>query len=127
MRAALDDLPGGTRFHRAMEPRDFEGAALALAEVETDAEAEKFRALASAAGVPVNVIDKPAFSDFQFGAIVERSPLLIAISTDGGAPVFGQAIRARIEGLLPQGFREWARAAKSWRPKIAAQIGGAHV
>ena len=121
MRAALDDLPGGTRFHRAMEPRDFEGAALALAEVETDAEAEKFRALASAAGVPVNVIDKPAFSDFQFGAIVERSPLLIAISTDGGAPVFGQAIRARIEGLLPQGFREWARAAKSWRPKIAAR------
>ena len=51
---------------------------------------------------PVNVIDKPAFCDFSFGAIVNRSPLVIGISTDGAAPVFAQAIRAKLEASAPQ-------------------------
>ena len=67
------------------------------------------------AGVPVNVIDKPAFCDFSFGAIVNRSPLVIGISTDGAAPVFAQAIRAKLEALLPNGFAHWAQAAAQWR------------
>ena len=58
----------------------------------------------------VRVAD-PAHGDFQFGSIVNRSPLVVAISTDGAAPVFGQAIRARIETLLPMGFQAWAAAA----------------
>ncbi len=99
---------------------DLAGAAMAIADVETDAEAEAFRAAAKQAGAPVNIVDKPAHSDFQFGSIVERSPLVIAISTDGGAPVFGQMLRARLETLLPQGFRRWAAAAKSWRPRVSA-------
>ena len=66
-------------------------------------------------GVPVNVIDKPKFCDFAFGAIVNRSPLVIGISTDGAAPVFGQAIRAKLEAMLPQGFSGWADAARRWR------------
>lgn len=105
---------------RTMAAADFAGAAIAISAAETDAEAAAFQAAAKAAGVPVNVIDKPRFSDFQFGAIVERSPLVIAISTDGAAPVFGQALRARIEAMLPQNFRHWANAAKSWRPRVQA-------
>src|SRR4029079_4198878 len=58
----------------------------------------------------------------QFGALVHRSPLVVGISTDGAAPVFGQAIRSRIEGLLPRGFARWAAAAKAWREKLAARI-----
>ena len=58
--------------------------------------------------MPVNVIDRPAFCDFSFGAIVNRSPLVIGISTDGAAPVFGQAIRAKFEALIPHGFAAWA-------------------
>ena len=73
-----------------------------------------------AAGVPVNVIDRPAFSDFAFGAIVNRSPLVIGISTDGAAPVFAQAIRAKIEALMPKGFARWAEAARAWRPRVHA-------
>ena len=65
--------------------------------------------------MPVNVIDKPAFCDFSFGAIVNRSPLVIGISTDGAAPVFAQAIRAKLEALLPKGFADWAAAAARWR------------
>ena len=86
----------------------------------TTREAAAFAALARRAGVPVNVIDKPAFCDFSFGAIVNRSPLVIGISTDGAAPVFGQAIRAKLEALIPRGFARWAEAARQWRPRVQA-------
>ncbi|MGB7255954.1 MAG: SAM-dependent methyltransferase, partial [Xanthobacteraceae bacterium] len=55
-----------------------------------------------------------------FGAIVNRSPLVIGISTDGAAPVFAQAIRAKIEALMPNGFARWAEAARAWRPGVHA-------
>jgi uroporphyrin-III C-methyltransferase/precorrin-2 dehydrogenase/sirohydrochlorin ferrochelatase len=90
-------------------------AAVAIGAFEDDNRAAAFASAARAAGVPVNVIDKPAFSDFSFGAIVNRSPLVIGISTDGAAPVFAQAVRAKLEALLPKGFADWAAAAARWR------------
>ena len=67
----------------------FAGAAIAIGASRTTTMPRRFAGAARAAGVPVNVIDKPAFCDFAFGAIVNRSPLVIGISTDGAAPVFG--------------------------------------
>jgi uroporphyrin-III C-methyltransferase/precorrin-2 dehydrogenase/sirohydrochlorin ferrochelatase len=103
---------------RRIEPEDFRGAALAIVEAESAAEAAEFQAAARAAGVAVNVIDKPGFSDFQFGAIVDRSPLVIGISTDGGSPVLAQALRGRLEALLPREIKLWAQVAKVWREKL---------
>ena len=100
---------------------DLRGAVIAVADCDNDAAAVRFAAAARAAGVPVNVIDRPDFCDFSFGAIVNRSPLVIGISTEGAAPVFGQAIRAKIEALIPRGFARWAAAARSWRPRIRAR------
>jgi len=105
---------------RAWRADDFAGAAMAVADCVDDDEAAAFAAAARAAGVPVNVIDRPAFCDFSFGAIVNRSPLVIGISTDGAAPVFSQAIRAKIEVLIPKGFARWAEAARAWRPRVQA-------
>ena len=96
-------------------PEDLKGAAIAIGAFDNDEGAAAFAAAARAAGVPVNVIDKPAYCDFSFGAIVNRSPLVIGISTDGAAPVFAQAIRAKLEALLPKGFADWAAAAARWR------------
>ncbi len=109
----------------AVEPRgwtaaDFEGATLAIGAFDDDDAAGAFAAAARAAHVAVNVIDKPAFCDFAFGAIVNRSPLVIGISTDGAAPVFAQAIRAKLEAMLPQGFALWAEAASRWRAAVKA-------
>ena len=94
---------------------DLRGAALAILETEDDDEARAFRAAARAAGAAVNVVDRPEFCDFSFASLVNRSPLVVAISTDGAAPVFAQAIRARIEALLPASFAQWAEAAREWR------------
>jgi len=106
--------------HRAWTPEDLAGAAVAIGAFEDDEQAGQFTAAARAIGVPVNVIDKPAFCDFAFGAIVNRSPLVIGISTDGAAPVFAQAIRAKLEALLPKGFANWAAAAGRWRSAVKA-------
>jgi uroporphyrin-III C-methyltransferase/precorrin-2 dehydrogenase/sirohydrochlorin ferrochelatase len=105
---------------RGWTPGDFAGAAIAVGDCADDAEAARFAAAARQAGVPVNVIDRPAFCDFAFGAIVNRSPLVIGISTHGAAPVFGQAVRAKIEALIPKGFARWADAARAWRPRVQA-------
>ncbi|WP_245454268.1 siroheme synthase CysG [Aquabacter cavernae] len=116
------EAPGGpvTLVRRGWEAGDLAGAALAICDAQDDAEAARFAEAARAAGVPVNVVDRPAFCDFAFGAIVNRSPLVVGISTDGAAPVFGQAIRAKIEAILPKGFRRWAQAAQDWRASVTA-------
>ena len=59
-----------------------------------------------------------AISPSAPSSIVRRS--VIGISTDGAAPVFAQAIRAKLEALLPQGFAAWAAAAARWRGALKA-------
>lgn len=122
LRALAADPPHGaiTLHNRSWTADDLKGAAVAVGAFERDADAAAFAQVARAAGVPVNVIDKPDFCDFAFGAIVNRSPLVIGISTDGAAPVFAQAIRTRLETLLPKGFAVWAAAAQTWRAAVRA-------
>lgn len=100
----------------------FRHAALALADCETEDEARAFFCAARGAGVPVNVIDKPAFCQFQFGAIVNRSPVVVSISTDGAAPILAQAIRRRIETLLPPALQQWAALAQTLREAVNARL-----
>jgi uroporphyrin-III C-methyltransferase/precorrin-2 dehydrogenase/sirohydrochlorin ferrochelatase len=118
---AADPPLGAIAVHgRAWTAADLAGAAIAIGAFEDDSEAAGFAGAARAAGVPVNVVDKPAFCDFSFGSIVNRSPLVIGISTDGAAPVFAQAIRAKIEAMIPRGFALWAEAARRWREAVKA-------
>jgi uroporphyrin-III C-methyltransferase/precorrin-2 dehydrogenase/sirohydrochlorin ferrochelatase len=125
LRKVAAEAPGGPiHIHaRRWEERDFAEAAIAVGTFRTDEASAEFAAAARAAGVPVNVIDKPAFCDFAFGSIVNRSPLVIGISTDGAAPVFGQAIRAKLEAMLPLGFARWAEAARGWRSVLQSASG----
>ncbi|MFL6797022.1 MAG: siroheme synthase CysG [Xanthobacteraceae bacterium] len=115
--------PGGTiTLHsRPWCSDDLVGARIAVLGCDDDGEAERFVAAARTAGVPVNVIDKPAHCDFSFGAIVNRSPLVIGISTDGAAPVLAQVIRGRLEAMIPRGFARWADAARRWRRALRAR------
>jgi uroporphyrin-III C-methyltransferase/precorrin-2 dehydrogenase/sirohydrochlorin ferrochelatase len=59
--------------------------------------------------IPVNVVDDPAASTFIFPAIVDRSPILIAISSGGQAPVLARRIREQMEALLPARLGALAR------------------
>jgi uroporphyrin-III C-methyltransferase/precorrin-2 dehydrogenase/sirohydrochlorin ferrochelatase len=102
---------------------DLDGAALAVADLGDAVEAGRFSVAARAAGVPVNVVDRTDACDVLFGSIVNRSPVVIAISTDGGSPMLGQSIRTRIESVLPSGIAAWADAARRWRPLLKAKLG----
>lgn len=107
---------------RTWRAEDVAGAAIAIADCGDDDEAKRFRDAARAAGALCSVIDRPKFCDAQFGSIVNRSPVVVSISTDGAAPVLGQAIRRRIEALLPAQLSGWAALAKSIRREVAARF-----
>lgn len=115
-------IAGSTRAYvwhpRLWTSDSFQGMQIAICDAATDGEAQAFHCSARGAGVPVNVIDKPAFCEFQFGSIVNRSPAVIAISTDGAAPILGQAIRRRIETLIPPTVAAWAKLAQTIRAAV---------
>jgi uroporphyrin-III C-methyltransferase / precorrin-2 dehydrogenase / sirohydrochlorin ferrochelatase len=123
MTACIDRAGGAIVHHAGAWTLDcFAGAAVALGDVESDDEARAFAGAARAAGVPVNVIDKPAFCQFQFGSIVNRSPVVIGISTDGAAPILAQAIRRRIETVLPPSLAAWGALAREIRDTVMAKL-----
>jgi uroporphyrin-III C-methyltransferase/precorrin-2 dehydrogenase/sirohydrochlorin ferrochelatase len=111
-----------TPHRRSWTPGDLGGASLAIADCADDADARAFSDAARAAGVPANVIDKPEFCQFQFGSIVNRSPVVIAISTDGAAPILAQALRRKIEALLPRSLKSWATLAQSLRGAVNRRL-----
>ena len=119
--------PAGRITHesRAWRSDDLSGAALAIGGLE-GADAEVFAAAARTHGVPVNIIDTPHLCSFSFGTVVNRSPVVLSISTSGVAPVLGQAIRARIEALLPPALAQWGAAAQRLRDVIKARLPMGH-
>ncbi|GBD44192.1 Siroheme synthase [bacterium HR40] len=74
------------------------------------------------AGALVNVVDDPALSDVFVPAIVDRDPLVVAVGSEGEAPVLARLVRARIEAMLPERSGRLARFAGKLRPQVTARI-----
>lgn len=102
----------------------FKHFALAVGDC-TPEEGRAFYGRAREAGVPVNVIDQPEFCQFKFGSIVNRSPLVIGISTDGAAPILAQTVRRKIEALLPLQLKVWAELAQVMRGRVNRMLDAA--
>lgn len=83
---------------------------------------EKVAADAQARGIPVNAVDEPDISTFIVPSIVDRDPVVVAIGTEGTAPVLGQGIRARVDAMLPQSLGGLARTAEGLRERVAETI-----
>lgn len=122
MRRLVDSKPAVILHDHRWNAPCLAGAAVALADAGGDQEAATFEAAARAAGAACNVIDKPAFCQFQFGTIVNRSPVVVGISTSGAAPILGQAVRRRIETLLPASLAEWAALAHRMRDHVCERL-----
>ncbi len=73
-------------------------------------------------GVPVNVVDNPELSSFIFPAIVDRSPIIIAVSSGGAAPVLARLLRAKIESVIPPAYGRLASLAEKFRDKVKQHI-----
>ncbi|GLQ98417.1 siroheme synthase [Dyella mobilis] len=69
----------------------------------------------------VNVVDDPALSSFQVPAVIDRSPLLVAISSSGVAPVLARRLRERIESLIDPALGSLLQLAQRYRARIRAR------
>ncbi len=96
--------------------------ALVVADTDGEMQAQALFDAAVAQGVPINQIDRTALCTVQFGSIVNRSPVVVGISTDGAAPVLGQAIRQGVERLLPRNLGEWGVRARALRGTVRASL-----
>lgn len=83
---------------------------------------ERVAADARALGIPVNAVDNPDISSFIVPSIVDRDPVVVAIGTEGTAPILGQGLRARIDAMLPQALGDLAQAASSLRHRVAEAL-----
>jgi uroporphyrin-III C-methyltransferase/precorrin-2 dehydrogenase/sirohydrochlorin ferrochelatase len=96
-------------------------AAVFVATGDLDADSDARRA-AKQAGVPVNVADRPALSDFILPAIIDRGDVVVAVSTGGASPTLATVLRARIEALLPERIGALAGLAQAFRGQAKALI-----
>jgi uroporphyrin-III C-methyltransferase/precorrin-2 dehydrogenase/sirohydrochlorin ferrochelatase len=78
---------------------------------------------ARARKIPVNVVDNPALSTFIFPAIVDRSPIIAAVSSGGESPVLARRVREQIEALLPQRLGALARFMGERRKAVQNTLG----
>jgi uroporphyrin-III C-methyltransferase/precorrin-2 dehydrogenase/sirohydrochlorin ferrochelatase len=122
MKELVAARPNLSLIPRAWAPGDLRGATVAILEANNENEARAFFAAAREAGALVNVIDNAEFCDFSFGSIVNRSPLVVAISTGGAAPVLAQALRAKLEALLPASLSDWTLLARDWRRRLERSL-----
>src|SRR3984957_10899405 len=111
---------------REFVPDDLDGARLVIVATSRRAVNRWIASLSEARGIPVNVVDDREASRFIVPAIIDRDPVLVAISTGGASPVLARRLRERLEALIPKRLGELAlwlqglRRAARWRLRDTA-------
>lgn len=111
-----------THFARDPQEHDFHDCAMAYGTTENPIHDERLHAWATKHGALCNVVDAPDLCDFISPSIVDRSPITVAISTSGAAPVIARILRARLEAMLPPAMGRLANFASGYRDRIANTI-----
>ena len=113
---------GRIRYQQArFADQQLSGACLVIA-ATNDLQVNTVVSLAAQANnIPVNVVDAPALCTFTMASIVERSPIVIAISSEGNAPVLARYVRSKIETMLPAGYGRIAAIAGEFRDKVKSK------
>jgi len=112
----------GECLDRGYDRQDLQGCVLAIAATDDEPLNATVSQHANALGVPVNVVDSPQLCSVIFPAIVDRSPLVVAVSSGGDAPVLARLIRARIETWIPAAYGQLAGLAKQFRAQVKARF-----
>ncbi|MDH4582608.1 uroporphyrinogen-III C-methyltransferase [Pseudomonas sp. BN415] len=109
---------GGESHLRGYQVVDLDACVLAIAASDDQALNAEVSRQAQARGIPVNVVDAPKLCSVIFPAIVDRSPLIVAVSSAGDAPVLARLIRAKIETWIPAAYGQLAGLAKKFRNQV---------
>lgn len=119
---ALVAESGGESRARNYTADDLHGCVLAIAATDSEPTNAQVSADARTIGIPVNVVDAPELCSVIFPAIVDRSPLMIAVSSGGDAPVLARLMRARIETWIPAAYGQLAGLARRYRARVKARF-----
>ena len=103
---------------REYQSDDIYDCVLAVAATDIEALNKKISDDAKQKNIPVNVVDTPALCTYITPAIIDRSPLMIAISSGGEAPVLARLVRAKLETLIPMSYGVLANLASRWRDRV---------
>ena len=101
---------------------DLTGAVLVIAATDQLAVNRQISQLAHQARIPVNVVDSPDLCSFTVPSIIDRSPLMVAVSTGGSSPVLARLLRARLETLIPAAYGQLANLSSRFRDKVKARF-----
>jgi uroporphyrin-III C-methyltransferase/precorrin-2 dehydrogenase/sirohydrochlorin ferrochelatase len=107
---------------RAFCDADLDGVAIVFAASDVESINAQVAGAARARGLQVNVVDVPSQSSFIMPAIVDRDPVVVAIGTEGTAPILAREIKARLESWLPAEFGRIAQRAGAMRERVLAAV-----
>jgi uroporphyrin-III C-methyltransferase/precorrin-2 dehydrogenase/sirohydrochlorin ferrochelatase len=102
----------------SFEKNQLDGSCLVIAATDDAIVNEAVSTAAKAQNIPVNVVDAPDLCTFTMGSIIDRSPVVIAVSSEGNAPVLARYIRTKIETMLPAGYGRIAAIAGEFREQV---------
>lgn len=102
---------------------DLDGVKLVIAATDDTVLNHHVFELASARNLPVNVVDQPELCSFIFPSIVDRSPLIVAVSSGGNAPVLARLLRARLETLIPSAYGSLVQLLGKYRELAKQRFG----
>jgi len=126
--SVLDELTqliqshGGQIINDVYQSQYLKDCVLVVCATDDAAVNEQVSADCFAINLPVNVVDSPALCSVITPAIVDRSPLMIAFSSGGEAPVLARMLRARIESFIPAAFGRLAQLASKFREPVKAKF-----
>ncbi len=110
--------------HRAAEftPADVAGFMLVVAATDDLAVNRQVSDAARTRGVPVNVADQPTLCSFVMPSIIDRSPVVVAVSSGGASPVLARLLRAKLETLVPASYGRLATLVGKFRAQVKAKF-----
>ncbi len=100
------------------QPEHLENIVLVIAATNDRATNQRVSEAAQQRQIPVNVVDDPNLCTFIMPSIVDRSPLLIAISSGGQSPVLARLLRAQLEIMIPAAYARLATIAGKFRQHV---------
>jgi len=113
---------GGTVAAKDFEDDDLDGATLVIAATNDAVLNERVSVVAKSAGIPVNVVDQPSLCSFIMPSIVDRSPIVVAISSGGTSPVLTRKLKELNETMIPARIDSLAKLLGSYRGRVKEEI-----
>lgn len=97
---------------------DLNDAAIVVAATDDEAVNRLVASEAKARNIPVNVVDRPQLCSFIMPSIIDRSPVVVAVSSGGASPVLARLLRARLETLIPNSYGRLASLVATFRDQV---------